>query len=391
MKKKIVFTVCTAALLLTGCRADSTMLIEYSDLNVLKSSDILDLVTADTLTPYSDGIAVINYSNSDSSEDDTLSSDEQNTDESHAPQSESETEPDSETESESESETEAESGSETDESGTQTGGNETDDENDTDENSTEPSLKTPGLLVCTTTNEVLFNNLPYKEVAPASLTKLMTALIVMEKANMDDVVTLTSAMNQDMFPGAQVCGFVPGDKITVKELLYSMLVYSGNDAANALAIHVGGDINSFVNMMNEKANLLGAVNTHFSNPSGLDIDNHYSSAYDLYLIFNECLKYDDFKTAICQASYTNHYISKSGQDASITYTSTNLYMNGTYTSPEGITIYGGKTGTTDDAGACLITYAKDSSGNEYISVSLGSKDKPELYSQMNKILAKFQK
>lgn len=388
MKKKIVFTVCTAALLFTGCRADSAMLIEYSDLNVLKSSDILDLVAADTLTPYSDGIAVINYSElPDSSGDGFLSPDEPSADESGAPKNSSKA--DSEAESKSESESEAESENKTDEADS----NKTDDENNsTDENvSTEPSLETPGLLVCRTTNTVLFNNLPYKEVAPASLTKLMTALIVLEKANMDDVVTLTAAMNHDMFPGAQVCGFVPGDQVTVKELLYSMLVYSGNDAANALAIHVGGDISNFVSMMNERANLLGAVNTHFSNPSGLDIDNHYSSAYDLYLIFNECLKYDDFRSAICQPSYTNHYTSSSGQEASITYTSTNLYMNGMYSSPEGMTIYGGKTGTTDAAGACLITYSKDGVGNDYVSVSLGSKDKPELYSQMNKILAKFQK
>ena len=110
-------------------------------------------------------------------------------------------------------------------------------------------------------------------------------------------------MNADMIPGAQVCGFVPGDIVSVKELLYSMLVYSGNDAANALAIHISGNVQNFVAMMNEEANRIGAVNTHFSNPSGLDISNHYSSAYDLYLIFNECLKYDDFKNAVLRQRY----------------------------------------------------------------------------------------
>lgn len=373
MKKKIVLTVCAAAMLLTGCRADSAMLIEYSDMNILKSSDILDLTTAETLAPYSDGIAVITS--------DILN----NTEPEETGQSETGTEAETDStqaESETAAETTAESSAE---------GVGTDAQGSTSAADTEPSSALPGLLVCTTTNEVLYNNLPYKEVAPASLTKLMTALLVLEHGNLDDTVTLTSEMNADMIPSAQVCGFVPGDTVTVKELLYSMLVYSGNDAANALAIHIGGDIASFVAMMNEEANRIGAVNTHFSNPSGLDITNHYSSAYDLYLIFNECLKYDDFTTAVCQSSYTNHYTAASGNTASITYSSTNLYLNGTYSSPEGISVIGGKTGTTDAAGACLVAYCTDGNGNKYISVSLGNSDKPELYSQMNKILTKYQK
>lgn len=366
MKKKIVLTVCTTALLLTGCRADSAMLIEYSDLNILKGSDILDLTTAETIEPYSDGIAVITS--------DILSNPETGSPETSEDLS-------------------AETETDTVETGQTTDGISPEPSDTTIDSAAnaEPSSAIPGLLVCTTTNEVLYNNFPYKEVAPASLTKLMTALLVLEHGNMDELVTLTAAMNADMIPGAQVCGFVPGDIVSVKELLYSMLVYSGNDAANALAIHIGGNVQNFVAMMNEEANRIGAVNTHFSNPSGLDISNHYSSAYDLYLIFNECLKYDDFKNAVCSGSYTNHYTTASGNTASITYNSTNLYMNGTYTSPDGITVYGGKTGTTDEAGACLIAYSADAAGNKYISVSLGNKDKPELYSQMNKILAKFQK
>lgn len=346
MKKKIALTICTAALLLTGCRADSAMLIEYSDLNILSSSDVLSLVPAQICEPYSADIAVIDYT----------------------PQTDS-----SDSQSESESETTAET--------------DTSSDNSTDYG--EPSAETPGLLVNMTDNKVIYNNLPYKEVAPASLTKMMTALLTLKYGNLDDTVTLTSEMNQDMIPGAQVCGFVPGDTITVKELLYSMLVFSGNDAANALAIHIGGSISAFVDMMNQEANLLGAVNTHFSNPSGLDVDNHYSSAYDLYLIFNACMAYDDFSTAICQPSYTTHYTNRSGDAASVTFTSTNLYMDGTYTCPDGVTIYGGKTGTTEAAGACLLAYSRDTAGNEYVSVSLGSEDKPELYSQMNKILAKI--
>lgn len=96
-------------------------------------------------------------------------------------------------------------------------------------------------------------------------------------------------------PGARLCGFKEGDKISVKDLLYGMMVYSGNDAAVALAEHISGSETDFAAEMNQEMVAIGASGTHFVNASGLHDDQHYTTAYDLYLIFHELLKYDDFK------------------------------------------------------------------------------------------------
>ena len=188
-------------------------------------------------------------------------------------------------------------------------------------------------------------------------------------------------------PDAQVCGFQPGDRITLRTLMYCMLIYSGNDAANAVAAIIGeGDIPAFCESMTEEAAKLGAVNTHFTTPNGLDEPNHYSTAYDLYLIFQECMKYDLFRDAIVQNSYTAHYV-RNGQEVTQYYASTNRFLTGESVWPEGIVTLGGKTGTTDKAGTCLILCASDKQERKYISVLLGSPDKEVLYDGMAKLLS----
>jgi D-alanyl-D-alanine carboxypeptidase (penicillin-binding protein 5/6) len=139
-------------------------------------------------------------------------------------------------------------------------------------------------------------------------------------------------------------------------------------------------------MMNEEAQRLGATQTNFVTPNGLDDPDHYTTAYDLYLIFNECLKYDVFKDAISQSSYTAKYI-HNGEEYSRTYDSTNYYLLGYKTPPEGVSVIGGKTGTTDNAGLCLILYVEDDDGNGYISVILGCIDKDTLYESMSNLLS----
>ena len=208
--------------------------------------------------------------------------------------------------------------------------------------------------------------------------------------DLDQEVTLTDDVNVAV-ADAQVCGFKAGDKMTLKTLLYCMLIYSGNDAANAVASAVsGGDIPAFCDKMNAEAQRLGATQTHFVTPNGLDDPDHYTTAYDLYLIFNECLKYDLFKDAIHQAHYTAVF-TRNGQEVQQTYDSTNYYLLGNKTPPEGVSIIGGKTGTTDNAGLCLILYVEDGSGNGYISVLLGCPDKDTLYSSMSKLLSDISK
>lgn len=244
------------------------------------------------------------------------------------------------------------------------------------------------LLVDRNNNKALYFSNIFEQVAPASLTKLMTALIVLKYGNLDDEITITEDFSAAV-PDAQVCGFQMGDKVTLRQLFYCMLVYSGNDTAHAIALHISGNLSEFCKLMNDEAKKIGATNTNFVNPHGLDEDNHYSTAYDLYLIFNECLKYDTFIDAISKVDYTAEYTDSAGESVSKSFSTTNLYLINQVTAPATGAIIGGKTGTTTDAGNCLILYAKKGD-SYYISLLLGNSSKAELYSQMNTLLEKVQ-
>ena len=226
----------------------------------------------------------------------------------------------------------------------------------------------------------------FKTMPPASLTKILTALTALRSGkDLDQEYVLGDEVIISI-ADAQVCGFQPGDRITLRTLLYCMLIYSGNDSANAVAAIAGdGDIEAFCESMNEVAAGLGAVQTHFTTPNGLDDPRHYTSAYDLYLIFRECLKYDLFRDAIMQSGYTATY-TRNGQQYSQYYMSTSRYLTGESALPQGVTILGGKTGTTDKAGLCLILYVQDAQEKGYISVLLGSPDKDSLYKSMTNLL-----
>ena len=247
-----------------------------------------------------------------------------------------------------------------------------------------------GALFDVTDSSVIYGKNIYDQMYPASITKVMTAIIAIEEGNLSDAVTA----NDDVViheAGASMAGIKPGDTFTLEQLLYGLMIPSGNDAANAVASAVsGGDIPAFCDKMNAEAQRLGATQTHFVTPNGLDDPDHYTTAYDLYLIFNECLKYDLFKDAIHQAHYTAVF-TRDGQEVQQTYDSTNYYLLGNKTPPEGVSIIGGKTGTTDNAGLCLILYVEDGSGNGYISVLLGCPDKDTLYSSMSKLLSDISK
>ena len=246
-------------------------------------------------------------------------------------------------------------------------------------------------LAASTNEEILAAKNIYETMPPASITKILTALLTLESGlDLDQEYTLTSDILVSD-PDAQLCGFEVGDVVSLRTLLYCTLIYSGNDAANAVASAVsGGDIAAFCRQMNERAAQLGATQTHFMTPNGLDTPDHYSSAYDLYLIFRECIKYDVFMDAVHQSSYTAVF-ERNGEEISYTYPSTNHYFTEEADPPEGITIVGGKTGTTDNAGTCLILYVEDKNGNGYISLILGSPDKDTLYAGMTKLLLNLNK
>lgn len=220
----------------------------------------------------------------------------------------------------------------------------------------------------------------------ASLTKLMTALVAFKYGNLDDLVTVTETAF-DIEEGSSVCELHLGDVLTLRQLLYGMLIASGNDAAQMIAEHVGGSVSGFVQMMNDEAVKIGATHTQFRNPSGLTADGHYTCAYDMYLVFNALMEYDTFLDIISRRNYYAEYKDADGDAYAMTWDTTDHYLDGSAELPDNVTIYGGKTGTTDAAGPCLAMLSKDKYGNPFISVILNSQDKEQLYVDMNQILS----
>ena len=216
----------------------------------------------------------------------------------------------------------------------------------------------------------------------------MTALLAVKYGNLSDMVTVTEdAVITES--GATLCGIKPGDTLSVEQLLYGLMLPSGNDAGAAIAVHMSGSIPAFANLMNEEAKRLGATGTHFVNPHGLSDEEHYTTAYDLYLIFNEALKYPEFRQVTGTVTYAADYVDKDGNPVSQTWKGSNQFMTGNRETPEGLTVFSGKTGTTQAAGYCLIMATKDPQDREYISVVLKADSRPGLYDNMTNIIRKI--
>lgn len=228
----------------------------------------------------------------------------------------------------------------------------------------------------------------HEKLYPASLTKVMTALVSLKYGSSDMMLTATTNVKA-LESGASVCGINPGDQMTLDQALHLLLINSANDAAVMIAEGIAGSVQAFADRMNEEALALGATNTHFVNPHGLPDDNHYTTAYDMYLIMNEAINYSLFNEIIHMDSYTTVYTDAKGASKEITVNSTNYFIQGTVQAPGGITVLGGKTGTTNAAGHCLILLSRDSSGNPYISVILRADSRDDLYAQMTDLLSKI--
>lgn len=235
--------------------------------------------------------------------------------------------------------------------------------------------------------EVLYSYQMHERLYPASVTKIMTALLALERGDLSDTVTISKTASAASFPSdAQVCGLREGEQWSLEALLNALLLYSGNDAATAIAEHIAGSEQAFVALMNARARELMANNTHFMNPHGLHDDEHYTTAYDLYLIFKECIKDERFVKIIQSDSYTANYLGADGERLTETFEPTNLYAKGTVQKPSNVTIAGGKTGTTGEAGYCLILLEYDAQMRPYISVVMGADDKPSLYEDMTSMI-----
>lgn len=241
------------------------------------------------------------------------------------------------------------------------------------------------LLINDSTNEIVQSYHCFERVYPASITKIMTALLVLENGNLDDVITLDHdiVLTED---GAVISTLSKGDTVTVDDVFHGLLVKSANDCAVILAEYIAGSEESFVDMMNERARELGATHTNFANSHGLHDDNHYTTAYDLYLIFKEVTKYDTFLDAVSQKDYTMTYTTADGKEVSEYMQSTDQYLLNTYAVPDGVTLYGGKTGTTSMAKSCLILMTENEAGERFFSVVMGAETHEDLYNSMTELL-----
>lgn len=224
------------------------------------------------------------------------------------------------------------------------------------------------------------------KIYPASTTKLLTALVALKHCNLSETVTFSyNAANLGVY-GAVECGFEEGDTVMLGDLLAALLIYSGNDAGVAIAEHVSGSVEAFAALMNEEAKKLGAVDTHFVNPHGLHNREHYTTAYDIYLIFNELIHYNAFLSIISMPSCEVAYTDVQGNAKSKTFSSTNLYFEGSFKEPEEVEIIGGKTGTTNAAGCCLTLYFKDKDENFYIAEVFHAPTYEILYGKMTELM-----
>lgn len=241
-----------------------------------------------------------------------------------------------------------------------------------------------------TTNEVLYSQNLFKKLYPASTTKILTAYIIIRDCNLSAVTTISeSAANQAS--DSSTCGLNAGDNVTINDLLYGLMLYSGNDAAEALAEYHSGSVEAFAEEMTKTAHELGATNSQFKNPSGLPDKQHYTTVYDMYLIFNQALQQEKFVEIINSSSKSATYTNKNGNTVEKTYYNGNRYLTGREKTPEGFQVIGGKTGTTYDAGYCLVLYSKNPEGHDIISIVFKADCAHNLYLLMGQILNKYAK
>ncbi len=222
-----------------------------------------------------------------------------------------------------------------------------------------------------TTKEIIWGKNETDKRAMASTTKIMTAIVVLENSNLSDVVTISK---KAAGTGGSRLKISAGDKITVKDLLYGLMLRSGNDAAVALAEYVGNNLEGFASLMNKKAEELGLNNTHFVTPHGLDNENHYTTSYELAVLTDYALENETFRQIVNTKIAT----------ITINESSRNIYntneLLGILSGVDGI-----KTGFTNNAGRCLVTSCTRDK-NQIITVVLGCDTKKQRTQDSTKLI-----
>lgn len=224
--------------------------------------------------------------------------------------------------------------------------------------------------------QTLYERNSDEQLYPASLTKVLTAVVVMEHCNLDDNVTVNQTALDSVEYGYTVINLKAGEVFTVEELLNVLLVSSANDAALVLAEHVSGSVENFVKLMNETATKIGCTNSNFVNPNGVHHENHYSTARDLLKIANYSLQFDKLKELYNTRYYKLRATDLYPKEDRICTTTNELLLSGSsnyYKYAKGL-----KTGFTTPAGHCLIGYASKD-GLELISVLLSGSTSDNRY------------
>lgn len=239
----------------------------------------------------------------------------------------------------------------------------------------EPNVSAEAIYsVEVSTGKVLFEKNAHEKRFPASTTKVMTALLVLENCELTDTATASYNAISIIPNGYSTAHIQVGETLTIEDLLYALMLPSANEAANILAEHVAGSISSFATMMNTRAEELGCENTHFVNPNGIHNDDHYSTAYDLYLIANEAMKNPEFRKIVSTPTYTLPSTDKyADNDRVCKSTNQLIHVNNSNRSDNYYYKYciGIKTGFTTQAQNCLISQASKD-GLEILNVVLGA-------------------
>lgn len=231
-------------------------------------------------------------------------------------------------------------------------------------------------LVNADTGKVMYEKNAFEKIYPASVTKLMTAVLVYDKFkdNLDQIVTVQRSDIDPLYGSfGMMSDLKAGEQISVRNLLYCLLIKSGDDSANVLARATAGSLDAFVAQMNNKAQELGLKHTHYVNPHGLHDPDHYTTAYDIYLLSRYAMKIPYLATVVSKVHIT---IPATNKNPERQYPNTNLLLNPNYS----IAYYyqyvkGIKTGTTTPAGTCLSSYA-EKDGTTYYCVAMGGQKSP---------------
>jgi D-alanyl-D-alanine carboxypeptidase (penicillin-binding protein 5/6) len=223
------------------------------------------------------------------------------------------------------------------------------------------------ILLDVNNNEILAERNADTRFYPASMTKIMTLLVAAEQIkDMNDTFTMTYDIIAPLIEAdASRAGFEEGEEVTITDLLYGIALPSGADATTAIAIYLCGSEEAFVTLMNDKVEELGLKNTHFCNASGLHDENHYTTATDMALLMSYVMENPICKEILGTYQYTTSQTEQHPEGILLTST---MYSRMYGDEVEGMTITGGKTGYTDEAGHCLVSYAEDEKGNSYVTV-----------------------